>query len=141
MELTKEGSFEPTFSYTTTRGTRNLLKEVDSETRKKLQQTRVKLGWTICRVDGYVSVKRCYRCRRFNHTYRECKGEDVCPLCTGKHRIKQCTASPTEHKRNNCMVYKKQNPTTQIDTAHASLEKRCPSLIAVLEKYKKNIDY
>jgi hypothetical protein len=34
---TREGSFEPKFSYTTKRGTRNLVAEVDPETRKKLQ--------------------------------------------------------------------------------------------------------
>jgi hypothetical protein len=32
----REGSFEPKFSYKTKRGTRNLVAEVDSETRKKL---------------------------------------------------------------------------------------------------------
>jgi len=111
--------------------------EVDSETRKKLHQTRVKLGWTICRVDDYISVKRCFRCSRFNHDHRECKGEEVCPLCTGNHSLKQCTAPPTEHKCINCTVYRKQHPMTQIDTAHTSLDKKCPSLMAILEKYKK----
>jgi hypothetical protein len=54
----QEGCIVPKFSYTTKRGTRNLVAEVDSETRKKLQQTEIKLGWTKCRVD--VSVKRCF---------------------------------------------------------------------------------
>jgi len=136
----QEGNIVPKFIYTTKRGTRNLVVEVDSETRKKLQQIRVKLGWTICRVYDYVSVKRCYRCSRFNHNHRECKGE-VCPLCTGNHSLKQCTAAPTEYKCINCMVYKKHHPTTQIDTAHTSLDKKCPSLKAILEKYKKNTEY
>jgi len=34
------------------------------------------------------------------------------------------------------MVYKKHHPMAQIDTSHSSLDKKCPSLIAVLEKYK-----
>jgi hypothetical protein len=41
----------------------------------------------------------------------------------------------------NCMVYNKHHPTNQMDTAHSSLDKKCPSLIAVLTKYKKNADY
>jgi hypothetical protein len=69
------------------------------------------------------------------------QGEEVCPLCTGNHSLKQYTVAPTEHKCINCMVYKKNHPTTQIDTAHSSLDKKYPSLIAVLEKYKKNTDY
>jgi len=137
----KEGYFEPKFSYTTKRGTRNLVVELDSETRKKLQQTRVKLGWTICRVDDYIPVKRCYRCSGFNHNHRECKGEEFFPLCTGNHSLKQCTVAPTEHKCINCMVYKKHETTAQIDTAHSSLDKKCPNLITVLEKYKKNTNY
>jgi len=119
-----EASIVPKFSYTTKTGPRNLVVEVESETRKKLQQIRVKLGWTICRVDEYVSVKRCYRYSRFSHNHRECKGEDVCPLCTGDHSLKQCTAAPTEYKCINCIVYKKHQPTTQIDTAHTSLDKK-----------------
>jgi len=106
----QEESIVPRFIYTTKRGTRNLVVKVDSETRKKLQQIRVKLGWTTCRVDDYVSVKRCYRCSRFNHNHRECKREEVCPLCTGNHNLKQCTAAPTEYKCTNCMVYKKTPP-------------------------------
>jgi len=66
----QEGSIVPKFNYTTKRGTRNLVVEMHSETRKKLQQIRVKLGWTICRLDDNVSVKRCYRCSRFNHNHR-----------------------------------------------------------------------
>jgi hypothetical protein len=45
----QERCIAPKFSYATKRGIRNLVAEVDSETRKKVQQTRVKLGWTICR--------------------------------------------------------------------------------------------
>jgi len=51
--------------------------EVEPRTRLELLRTRVKLGWTVCRVDDYVSVKRCYRCSRFKHTHKECKGEEV----------------------------------------------------------------
>jgi len=136
----QEGSIVPKFIYTTKRATRNLVVEVDSETMKKLQQ-RVKLGWTICRVDEYVSVKRCYRCSRFNLNHRECKGEEVCPLCIGNHSLKQCTAAPTEYKCINCMVCKKHNPTTQIDKAHTSLDKKCPSLKTIPVKHTKNTEY
>jgi hypothetical protein len=133
----QEGRIVPKSGYTTKKVTRNLVVEMDSETRKKLQQIRVKLGWTICRVDDCVTVKRCYGGSRFNHNHRECKGEEVCPLCTGNHSLKQCTAAPTEYKCINCMVYKKHQPTTQIDTDHTFLDKKCLSLKAILEKLEK----
>jgi hypothetical protein len=40
---------------------RNMVIEVDSNTRGKLMATRIKIGWTICRVDDYIVAKRCYR--------------------------------------------------------------------------------
>jgi hypothetical protein len=76
----KEEDIRAKFCYTTKQKTRNLLIEVDSETRKKLMQARIKLGWTICSVDVYIVAKRCFRCSRFNHNFRDCKGEETCPL-------------------------------------------------------------
>ena len=51
------GNIEPKFCYTTKRGTRNLIIEVDSGTRNKLLQTRVIMGWTICKIDDYRQIK------------------------------------------------------------------------------------
>ena len=131
----------PKFCYTTKRGTRNIVIEVNSEIRKRLLHNKVKLGWTLCKVDDYLVAKRCFRCSRYNHTHKECKGEEVCPLCTENHKLKECKAATSEHKCINCIIYNRHHPHTQIDTAHSSLDKKCPSLIAVLDKYKKNIDY
>jgi len=137
----KEGDIGAKFCYTTKRKTRNLVIEVDSDTRKKLMQARIKLGWTICRADDYIVPKRCFRCSRYNHNFRDCRGEETCPLCTGSHKLKECTATKSEHKCINCLIYNKHHQTNQIDTAHSSLDKNCPSLLAVLEKYKQNTDY
>ena len=46
-----------------------------------------------------------------------------------------------EYKFINCMAYNKRHPTNLMDTAHYSLDKKCPSLKAVLDKYKRNTDY
>jgi hypothetical protein len=137
----KEGDITAKFCSTTKWETRNLVTEVDSGTREKLIQARIKLGWAICRVDDYIVAKRCFRCSRYNHTFRECKGEETCPLCTGSHKLRDCTATKSEYKCINCLVYNRHHQTNQIDIAHSSLDKSCPSLLAVLEKYKQNTDY
>jgi hypothetical protein len=137
----KEGDIRAKFCYNTKRETRNLVMEVNSETRKKIIQARIKLGWTICRADDYIVAKRCFHCSRYNHNFRDCRGEETCPLCTGSHKLKDCTAAKSDYKCINCLTYNRHHQTNQIDTAHSSLEKNCPSLLAVLEKYKRNTDY
>ena len=79
----KEGD-RAKFCYTTKRETRNLVIEVDSGTRRKLMQAKIKVGWVIWRVDDHIEAKRCFRCSRYNHNFRDCKREETCPLCTGK---------------------------------------------------------
>jgi len=78
----QDAILDPKFSYTTKRGNRNLVIEVDSRTRNRLLQSKVKMGWAVCKVDDYVMAKRCFKCSRYNHTHRDCKGEETCPLCT-----------------------------------------------------------
>jgi hypothetical protein len=51
-----DGIIIPRFIYTTKRGSKNLVIEVDSNTRKKLLQNKVKMGWGICKVDDYIVV-------------------------------------------------------------------------------------
>ena len=137
----KEGDIRAKFCYTTKRETRNLVIEVDSGTRRKLMQAKINLGWVICIVDDYIVAKRCFRCSRYNHNFRNCKGEETCPLCAGDHKLKEFTATKSEHKCINCLIYNKHHQNSQIDTAHSSLNNNCPSLLAVLEKYKQIPDY
>ena len=117
----KIGDIKAKFCYVTMLEKRNLVIEVDPSTRGKFLTTRIKLGWTICRVEDYIVAKKCYRYSRFNHTFREFKGVETCPLCAGRHRLKGCTTTKTEYKCINCRTYNKHNHMTQNDTAHSSL--------------------
>jgi len=136
----KEANIGAKFCYTTKRGTRNLVIEVDSGTRKKLMQARIKTGWAICKVDDYKVAKRCFRCMRYKHNFRECKGDETCPLWTGNHKLKECTSTKSEYKCVICLKYNKHNQTSQIDNAHSSRDKNSQGLLAVIEKYKQNTD-
>ena len=63
--------------------------EVGAQTRKKLLQEKVKLGWLICKMEDYMVANRCFKCSRFNHRARDCQGEETCPLCAGTHKLKE----------------------------------------------------
>ena len=95
------------FIYRTKRYARNLVTEVNSHTRKQILNTKV--GWVIYNVDDYIQVSRCFKCSRYNHKLADCRGEETCPLCTGRHKLRECTTSQNDFKCINCMTYYKYN--------------------------------
>ena len=137
----KPGEIAAKFKFRTKRGDTNIVIEVGPETRNKLLQTKLKIGWLICSVGDYLVAKRCFRCSRYNHRHQDCRGEETCPLCAGSHSLKDCKAPTNLHKCINCMTYNRYSKKEKIDENHSSLSKGCPSLQAVLTKYKLNTDY
>jgi hypothetical protein len=140
LGLTK-GDIVAKFDFTTKNKNRNLVIEVDAKVRKILLQSKIKLGWNICKAEDYVVVTRCFHCSRYNHRHNECKNEQACPICAGAHRLKDCTAEPNSFKCVNCTIYNKYNQQKNICTNHSSLDKKCPSMIAILERYRRNTEY
>ena len=131
----KSGEIKPKFTYTTKKHTRNLVIEVSSYTRGKLLHNKVKFGWLICGIEDYMVATRCFKCSRFNHRLQDCKGVETCPLCAGNHKLNDCKAQPADFKCINCHTYNLHNKNANINTNHTSLDRNCPSMLAVLEKY------
>lgn len=136
------GDIKTKFIYTTKRKIRNLVIEVGSKTRKKLLETRLKVGWLICYAEDYLIVTRCFKCSRFGHRASVCKGELTCPRCTGNHSLKDCPVEDaSEFKCINCVNYNRYCKNQSVCVNHSSMDTSCTSYIAVTEKYKQNIDY
>jgi len=129
------------FRYKNRKGTYNIVIEVGPQTQKQIFQTKLKIGWEICNVEDYLVPTRCYRCSQCNHKHNECKGEEIYPHCAGKHKLKECTAPASERKCINCIYYNRHNKKEKISENHSALSKDCPSLQAVLIKYRKNTEY
>ena len=125
------------FAYVTKRHIRNLVMEVTADTCRQIIKKRqarfdnVQIGF----------ANRCYKCSKFNHRVRECRGIVTCPLCARKHSLKECTATPDHYKCINCHTFNTYNKQNKINDNHLSLDRNCPSLQAVLEKYKRNTDH
>ena len=115
--------------------------EVTPHTRRQLMSKRIKIGWSISKTAEYIHVNRCFNFSRYNHRSAVCRGEETCPLCTGKHKLRECTSTQYDYKCINCMIYNKYNPRKTICVNHSSLDKHCPSLQAQLAKYKQNTEY
>jgi len=62
------------------------------------------------------------------------------PFCARNHRLKECTAQPADYKCTNCQTFNTHN-NAKISENHSSLDRNCPSLLTVLEKYRQNTDY
>jgi hypothetical protein len=137
----KKGDIKAKFSSETKKHIRNLVMEVGVQTRKQLLQKKVKLGWLICKIENYIAANRCFKCSRFNHRFRYCRGEETCPLCAGSHKLKECSATPMQYRCINCLTYNKDNQNKRICDNHSSLDKKCPSLQAILKKYRQNTGY
>lgn len=88
----KTGNINAKFSYETRKRTRILVTEVSAQTRKQLIQRKVKLGWLICSIEDYLVANRCFKCSRFNHRFRDCRGMETCLLCSGSYKLKECNA-------------------------------------------------
>jgi hypothetical protein len=134
----KTGDIAAKFLYGTKRRTRNLVIEVSAQTRKLLLKRKVKLGWPICSIEGCLMANRCFKCSRFYHRFRECRRTET---CAGSHRLKECTPQPAGYKCINCQTFNTHNKNAEISENHSSLDRNCPSLQAVLEKYGQNTDY
>ena len=129
----QKGSIATKFTYVT-KMHRNAVVEVGAETRKILLNKKVRLGWHIYKTDDYFTATRCFKCSKFNHRTHDCRGEVTCSLCAGPHTLKECKGDPTTFKCTNCENYKTHNPTKNISVNHSALDRKCPSLHAVLEK-------
>jgi hypothetical protein len=119
----------------------NLVVEVGADTRKILLQRKIKLGWQICRIEDYLVANRCFKCSRFNHRHRNCRGEVTCPLCTDPHTLKEFKAGSVVYKCINCVTFNKHNPSKNVSVDHSSLDKKCPCMLAIIEKYRLNTEY
>lgn len=95
----------------------------------------------VCKIEDYLVATRCFKCLRFNHRHCDCRGEETCPLCTAAHKLKDFTEDPRSYKCINCIIYNMYNLNENNCTNHSSLDKKCLSLLAILEKYRQNTDY
>jgi hypothetical protein len=55
--------------------------------------------------------------------------------------MKDCKATSMEHRCINCVIYNKFNQNKKVPETHSALDRKCPSMQAILEKYRQNTAY
>jgi len=108
--------------------------ELKPRARRQVLQNKLKFDWTICNIDDYVSISRCFKSSRYNHRHTECRSEETCPLCAEKHKLKEYMASMSDCKCINVVPFNAHNKDRKINENHSSLGRNCPSLQAMIVK-------
>ena len=94
------------------------------------------IGLYSCKVYERYSVKRCSRCQKFGHWWRESQNEYACAKCGKGHETKLCpTANDTTVKSCvNCIRSSKGDPSSH--TADSTL---CPCYVDERETVKREL--
>ena len=71
----QEGDIQTKCTFKTRRKTKNIVIEVLPHTHREMLHNKLKIEWTVCYVEDYVSVNRCFRCSGYNHRHTECRKE------------------------------------------------------------------
>ena len=137
----QKGDIQSKFIFKTKRNTRDLVVEVNVQTHRQMVENKMKLEWTICSINDCVSVNSCFKCSRYNHRYTECNSEETCPLCAENTNSKNPQNREQNTNCTNCMTYSKYNQNKSINEDHSSLDRKCPSMQAMIARYKQNTDY
>ncbi|XP_064485190.1 uncharacterized protein LOC135397517 [Ornithodoros turicata] len=61
----------------------------------------IHLGFHTYQVEEYFTPTQCFKCLRFGHLARNCRGHTRCKYCAGPHQHKECTTK-REKKCANC---------------------------------------
>jgi len=121
---------------------RNIRKLNRSElSQSEADNEHLKIGLVICNVEEYIQANRSFKCSRYNPRLADSRVKETCPLCTGRHKLRECTSLQRDFKCINCMIYNNYNRSKTICTNHSSVDKNCPNLQAQLTKYKLNTDF
>lgn len=69
----------------------SIIIEVDEVTHDMiLKKEKLNIGWRKCSVFSHFSIKKCFKWWGLYHIARNCKREEICHKCAGKHTAVEC---------------------------------------------------
>ena len=138
------------------KGVKRVVLEVDAELwRLLIDIGKLKIGWSLCRAENYLSFPQCFVCCGFGHLSeqaakgnlpeRRCEKAQVCDYCAGPHKFKDCTVrnDPGAVKCVNCEAERLRDPQKprNIRTDHRASSDACPILRRKRENEIAKTDY
>lgn len=119
----------------------SLVLDVDPATYQVLREKqKISLGWSMVRVEDYVSVVRCYKCLGYGHYAKECKNKQACFKCGSEHKGENCNVSEDKYDCINCKrAVEKFN--LNIGHNHSAYSKECACYLRILRNQQSKINY
>lgn len=100
-------------------GTRSAAVHVSrSDCSRLTQSRRIQIGWTLCRIEEWISLPSCQNCQKIGHIAKDCKESKV-----NDTRCHKC--SEVGHSTKDCQAQTTKCYTCQAD-GHASNSMGCP---------------
>lgn len=104
---------------------------------KLLDSGQLMIGLDTCDIYDALSVPRCFKCNKFNHSKKFCKNRLSCPRCAGDHDIAKCTSDIK--CCSNCKIIKASNDL-DFDVSHCVWDyAKCRSYELAVEKLKSDV--
>ena len=103
--------------------------KVSTSLRKAIHKNKDKLAinYYNCKVYDQLNVGRCNKCQQYGHFSGDCKNDDVCAICNGKHETRKCSHRNEETfsspQCSNCIRAGKET------TNHRADSSQCPCYI------------
>ena len=114
--------------------------EVDGNTFKKIIENRkLNIGWSKCRVFEELKLYRRYKCWGFNHKSSNCKKEITCPKCAGEHKVSDCSSEYLKYF--NCKYATEVLKIKDLEVTHEAWDRNCESYKRKLLDKQSKINY
>jgi hypothetical protein len=107
-----------------------------AKARKLCEQGKIRIGWTVCRIQMQPRLKRCYKCSEFGHIAANCKSttdnSGKCYKCgLPGHKAKGCENPP------KCLLCTKDTVSGNRKQAdHITGSFKCPAYKEAIKKLK-----
>lgn len=123
---------------------RSAIINVSPRARNILLSSKLKLYYSMCYSEDFISPRRCTKCSKLNHSKGSCREALTCPHCSGGHTAQDCPVKEKieEHKCVNCISYNNYcKAESKVSISHSALSKSCPSYRNALNRLILNTEY
>ena len=136
-EIIEQGyKCEVVFSTKLNNGVRSFVLKVSPNIRNEIIKGNsgyIYLDMSRCRVYDRYHALQCFKCQMFGHMSKDCRNEDVCGKCCGKHPTKGCNSDTLKCISCKNKKYEDQN--------HPAYSRKCPMMIQELNRAMNNTEF